>query len=176
MKKCRICKQIKPLSEFYKMSQMRDGYRNECIPCFKAARRKRYYRNPQIAIRRVQEWRKKNPEKYLAYRRRYRELHGPRKQRNDRNSHLRRKYGISIEEFEFLVVAQAGKCAICGRKDDDQLHVDHDHKTGMVRGLLCGSCNRAMGLFYEDPNRFRSAELYLRRPQLMLGCGDKKTP
>jgi hypothetical protein len=176
MKTCRICGSSKELTEFHKATGMRDGYRGECKECSRAIRRDYYLRNRKSSIERVKKWRQDNPERYRAYRRQYRELHGERKRRADRNGHLKRKYGLSIDDFEFLVHAQGGRCAICGKRDGTELHVDHDHKTGRVRGLLCGSCNRAMGLFHEDPNRFRSAELYLRRPQLMLGCGDKKTP
>jgi len=175
-KLCRLCGETKSIADFYRATGTKDGHRGECKDCARKARRHWYLSNREISIKRAQEWRQNNRERYEAYRRFYRKTHGERKKATDRRTYLKRVYGICPEEFDFLVVAQGGRCAICGKKDDHQLHIDHDHGTGRVRGLLCGSCNRAMGLFHEDPNRFRSAELYLRRPQLMLGCGDKKTP
>lgn len=76
--------------------------------------------------------------------------------------HLRRTYGISREQYEQMVADQKGKCAIC-RKFDNKLHVDHCHTTGQIRGLLCGSCNRGLGLFRDDPAIMRRAITYAQR-------------
>jgi hypothetical protein len=72
------------------------------------------------------------------------------------NGYLRRQYGITLEEYEERVRAQEGRCAICGmppiaRGKTDSLVVDHCHKNGNVRSLLCGKCNTAIGLFDDDP-------------------------
>ncbi|MBO1267080.1 endonuclease VII domain-containing protein [Arthrobacter cavernae] len=71
------------------------------------------------------------------------------------------RYGLSPEEFEGLHSSQGGKCAICSLIPPTPLHVDHDHETGKVRGLLCGSCNRAIGLLKDDTDLMRSAIAYL---------------
>jgi len=57
------------------------------------------------------------------------------------------RYGISVQEYEELLDAQAGGCALCGgtHRSGRRLHVDHDHETGRVRGLLCYPCNQAVG-------------------------------
>jgi hypothetical protein len=56
---------------------------------------------------------------------------------------LRRTYGITAEQYEQMLAGQGGVCAICGTPPKSKrLHVDHDHKTGLVRGLLCWICNR----------------------------------
>lgn len=70
-------------------------------------------------------------------------------------------YNISPEGLQQLVDEQRGRCAICRRKQ--KLHVDHDHKTGKVRGLLCRSCNVGLGQFSDDPKRLEAAIKYLRR-------------
>ena len=77
---------------------------------------------------------------------------------------LRSKYGRTEAEYNALADAQGGVCAICGRNDRARaLHVDHDHTTGRVRGLLCNTCNRCLGLLKDDAAVLRSAIAYLER-------------
>lgn len=76
-----------------------------------------------------------------------------------REGYLRKRYGMSEAEFNRRAAAQGGGCAICGRQGE--LHVDHDHGTSAVRGLLCGQCNRALGLLADDPARLAAAIAYL---------------
>lgn len=74
-------------------------------------------------------------------------------------------YGLTLEEYGSLFVAQAGACAICKRHEDlpgaGLLVVDHDHATGKVRGLLCSKCNAAIGLLGDSVRNLASAILYL---------------
>ena len=75
-----------------------------------------------------------------------------------------RKYGLSAAEFEVLAAAQNGACAICAKVyESAKLHVDHDHDSGKVRALLCGSCNRAIGMLKDDPALCRAAADYLTK-------------
>lgn len=77
---------------------------------------------------------------------------------------LKHRYGMSVEQYETLHEQQDGKCAICGKEQEDRrLAVDHDHKTGLNRGLLCIECNRAIGLFHDNPDACAAAAEYLRR-------------
>lgn len=67
-----------------------------------------------------------------------------------RDKSYRKNYGITTEQYEEMLLAQGGRCAICGRTQEEagmrhRLHVDHDHETDRVRGLLCYRCNTAMG-------------------------------
>ncbi len=172
-KRCKKCGDRKPLTEFWRASAMRDGYRNECKCCGRTVRRKHYEANRDTYIRKAQEWKRRNPERYAAQQFLRRQARDRSQIRLERDQYLQRTYGLSLPEFEFLVAVQTGRCAICGKDDGNRLHVDHDHSSGRVRGLLCDSCNRAMGLFHEDPARFEAAGRYLRRPQLPLGSGDK---
>src|SRR5574341_501963 len=79
----------------------------------------------------------------------------------------RRKYGITQEQFNAQLAAQNGQCAVCrttsagGR--DGTWQVDHDHKTGKMRGVLCVACNIGIGLFNDDEARLSAAVTYLRR-------------
>lgn len=75
-----------------------------------------------------------------------------------------KKYGLTPEQYEAMVAAQNNQCAICGggpRPKGFRLGVDHCHKTGKVRGLLCLPCNHAMGIFKDDLTRLRAAVAYL---------------
>ena len=82
---------------------------------------------------------------------------------------LKNKLGLPWPEFRALYRRQRGRCAICREKvrvrNNDArgtVHVDHDHKTGRVRGLLCAKCNQALGLFEDDAARLMTAVRYLR--------------
>jgi hypothetical protein len=70
-----------------------------------------------------------------------------------------RRYGIGADDFDRLVEAQGGVCAICGRPDPE--HVDHDHETGDVRGILCFNCNGGLGQFRDDVDALFAAAAYL---------------
>ena len=64
---------------------------------------------------------------------------------DERNRRYKRLYGITVEEYDIILVFQGGVCALCGAPPKTmRLAVDHDHKTGIVRGLLCGLCNRGL--------------------------------
>lgn len=73
--------------------------------------------------------------------------------------------GLPVSEFNRMLVDQGGVCKVCKRPPNDkQLAVDHCHKTGKVRGLLCTACNFAIGLFQDDPETCEAAAAYLRNP------------
>ena len=74
--------------------------------------------------------------------------------------HYQRMYGVSIEEIRERYSQQEGICPIC-REHFEKLDVDHDHSTGRIRGLLCGNCNRALGILKDDPERLIRAIEYL---------------
>ena len=74
---------------------------------------------------------------------------------------LKRLYGIGLEEYNDMLNAQDGGCFICG-KQEDTLCVDHDHDTGEVRGLLCHSCNRGIGLLGDSSDTLIRAAEYLQ--------------
>jgi len=83
--------------------------------------------------------------------------------RSDRNEYLIRRYGITSTEYEKILTSQGGTCAICGRNPRTRrLAVDHDHRTGKVRGLLCWTCNKKVIGNRNDPAIFDAAAAYLR--------------
>lgn len=105
--------------------------------------------HPEEARAATQRWKASNPGHQAAYR------------AGNPEAELRyqlKAHGLTIEQFKEMVEMQSGKCAICGNppagtKMEKRLHVDHDHQTGKVRSLLCGACNRAIGLLRDEPQR-----------------------
>ncbi len=87
-----------------------------------------------------------------------------------RTYHLKRRYGITAEEADAMSEAQGGLCAVCRRAP--AVHVDHDHRTGRVRQLLCFGCNGGLGQFRDDPAVLRAAAGYVERHQARLAPGD----
>ena len=78
------------------------------------------------------------------------------------------RVGSNPDEYDRLFIEQRGRCAICatddpgsGRGDREHFSVDHDHRTGMVRGLLCARCNLGIGYFHDNPIVLRAAADYL---------------
>jgi hypothetical protein len=76
-----------------------------------------------------------------------------------RQFHLRRRYGVDEAQVAWFVLQQDGVCAIC--RTGKAVHIDHDHRTGRVRGILCFNCNRALGKLGDDPELLRRALNYL---------------
>jgi hypothetical protein len=111
-------------------------------------------------------WREKNREKCCKSTAQWR-IKNPEYEGNHK---LKIRYGITTEKYTELLAIQEHRCAICGNeeiavhnktKKIQKLAVDHCHKTGKVRGLLCQDCNRGIGLFHEDISRLRKAIDYL---------------
>lgn len=80
----------------------------------------------------------------------------------DKNRYLKRYYGIDIEDFEKMVDSQGGRCKICNTIPDKKLCVDHCHKTGTIRGLLCSKCNSGIGMLQDSPELLENALKYLK--------------
>ncbi len=77
---------------------------------------------------------------------------------------LKQKYGITLADYNRILLAQGGICKICGSNDpgrDPMFQVDHDHKTGKVRGLLCSKCNTGLAKFRDSAEHLRRAAAYL---------------
>ena len=142
----------------------RDGTRGDCKACFQWKRAERYASDPElqrIAEERTRKWQQDNPERYRAKQAAYRQTDAYKRQL--RAFHLRTKHGITINEYDRMLEEQGSGCAICGRPpwDDISLHVDHDHESGRIRGLLCFCCNNGLGQFQDDPGLLLNALDYL---------------
>ena len=141
-KHCYMCNLWLPFSSFYRTKSNPDGLTYRCIKC--------------SAI--YNKSRKKDPDRM-------------------RDQRLRREYGITQKQYERMLEDQGGVCKSCGQPEKRKyygpkrerrgaegrpmlLHIDHDHKTGDVRGLLCHACNTALGQMEESPERIKKLLLY----------------
>lgn len=110
-------------------------------------------RNPDKVRRMLDEWRRKNPEKDRAINRRYK---------------LKNEYGLTEAEVRDMAESQGWKCDICGDKLVEKegrayYTIDHCHRTGKNRGLLCHKCNRGIGFLNDDITIVEKAVQYLRK-------------
>lgn len=139
-----------------------------CVSCRAEYDRERYKNQRDKLLRQSNEYRKRNRERENAKARvRYAAL-GPRGLLDLR---LRSVHCMSLKDYESMVKQQGGVCAICKlppkrtNSHTNRLHIDHDHKTGSVRGLLCDLCNVALGRFKDNKSNLRRAIIYLSRQE-----------
>lgn len=83
------------------------------------------------------------------------------------DTQLRNKFGIGLHQYQQMLEEQGGKCLICEKQDWRNLAVDHDHKDGRVRGLLCSTCNTGLGQFQDSAPLLTKAIEYLSREYLL---------
>jgi hypothetical protein len=120
-----------------------------------------YKEHPEYNRVKTQKWRDQHP----GYAQEFKQ-----KNPNYHRKYTLKKYGLTIEDFEELANHQNLLCAICGR--ERKLHVDHDHSSGMVRGLLCQPCNTSLGHFNERVQTLSDSITYLQgKPDDYLAWG-----
>jgi hypothetical protein len=119
----------------------------QCSTC-----RQNYLKYNPAKIAKLREWERAHPEEAKARRRRH---------------NLSRNYGLTPQEFDQMLETQGGVCGICGGPPDDPrgFHVDHDHETDEVRGILCRTCNFALGCIADDIGRLDAMKAYLLKYQ-----------
>jgi len=167
---CIRCKKEKCLSEFYRNSQKKDGFSPYCKKCHNyicnESIKRRLKKDDSLRLQKntlARALYAKNPDKYRlrSRKRTYEEL---------KNTDLKHKYNITFKEYLEIWNKQNGVCAICGQPETrktkgvlSMLCVDHDHKTGKIRGLLCFRCNTVLGKVNEDTNLFILMTDYLKK-------------
>jgi len=178
MKKCKDCGNIKKLSEFYKNNYSADRLSYSCKECDLKKIKKYRDKNPDKIKKTNAESYKKYREKRINEARIYAknnpEVHKRAKaklllkdplysKRND----LKRKYGLTLEEYTTMLNNQDNKCSICGNEfsktGSKSSFVDHNHETNQVRDILCHFCNTALGLMRENPEYIRNMIKYLNK-------------
>ena len=91
----------------------------------------------------------------------FRKLNKTDKKLQEKKDQIKHKYGLSIEDFEKIKIEQSNQCSICRKEFVKTPHIDHCHKTGRVRGLLCLKCNRGIGMLDDDVGNLERAINYL---------------
>ncbi len=139
LKKCSTCSLYKRYHEFYKCKSQATGFTCSCKTCHNV-----YYKKRRSATQK-------------------------RDNLKSRWTTIKRKYGVTKEQYYDLLAKQKGRCAICNRTDaghengPDSLRIDHCHLTGKIRGLLCHSCNIGIGNLKDNSLLLRAAADYLDR-------------
>lgn len=140
-----------------KQKQAENSYCERCGSAYvKSRSSQKFCKEPACAARRDQERRQKWREGKAA------ENDWGTPYAYQQDWALRKKYGITLNEWLAMVDAADGKCEICGEAEDT-LCVDHDHDTGQVRGVLCRKCNRSIGQLGDTAEHLRAALRYLER-------------
>jgi hypothetical protein len=163
---CNTCGKEKPLTtKNFWVNGRRTGFRPKCVACCVEVRSRFYDTHPGEHEKKRQtarRWRIDNAARFSKTRTAWRKAHP----RSKKSTALKARYGITIDEYEERIAQQGGGCAICGSETagngNRNLHVDHCHKTGEVRGVLCHSCNVILGLAKDQPEILQRAALYLR--------------
>lgn len=155
-----------------------------CKPCLRLYHREWYQKNKARRNAQIAAWQSAHPEKRRQYSKITEVRHKAKrreKNRSWRSKHLtysaeyeaknfaRRKdqrlrhtHGITLEHYYFMLQKQFGGCGICAAEPKGAfLYVDHDHKTGVIRGLLCDLCNRGLGFFRDSSTFLEQAKRYL---------------
>ena len=111
------------------------------------------------------KWNEENRESQSAKRRDWYHKNKHLQRETRKWAHILNRYGITKKDYESMWLRQGGKCPVCDKMELDGklLHIDHDHKTGRIRGLLCGPCNRFIGLAKENIHTLHGAVDYLER-------------
>lgn len=176
VKRCRTCGDPKPLEEFHPTGRLRvDGTPVRGISCKDCERTRNRERARQRASEEPEyrEKQRQNARTWYA-----RVVAGRNGYRARLRKRLRDQYQMTLEQFDALLARQGDRCAICqafGGQDGELLVIDHSHRSGIVRGLLCEKCNWGIGLLMDDPLIMASAAAYVREtarvPAILFSAG-----
>ncbi len=159
-KDCTECHQLLPLANFDKNPLGKCGRTAKCRPC----RAQRYYRTDKARAKRAAYMRERRTDPAQRSRE-YLLAESPDRLRTAYAATVFRKYGLTVEDVARMFNDQQGLCASCGDPIDlgKLTRIDHCHKTGKVRSLLCHADNTALGFLLESPERIQKLAAYVQR-------------
>ena len=147
-KRCSKCGETKQVSEFWRNIRIKDGYEGQCKACHKE-----YCHRPDVAERNRKYNRDRSKRLYTK--------------EKGRNRNLKKNHNITLDEFHEKLKAQSGKCEICQKPfrsySGRGIHVDHNHATGKIRGILCYNCNLMIGFAADSKSTLENAVSYIDR-------------
>lgn len=180
LKYCNSCGGIMPVSNFAKHKKHTDGRSSQCRLCVRENNRTYYKNNTPEILAQVKQYQEEHSAEISARKQRHYEsnkeeiLEANRQNYQARRDHYYinsrvKKYNLTREEYMTMVVRQHNRCAACDLPEIvvnpsgqiKALSIDHNHKTGQVRALLCSRCNLLLGLSLEDPETLRTLAGYL---------------
>jgi hypothetical protein len=166
-KLCTVCKIEKPISEFHKCKNKRFGVSHQCKECEKIYKQSYHLKHKKEILLFQKEYRETHKEEIkIKSKQHYRDnkleireyqlkyRNKPDFKQEDKNRKLKKFFGITLEQYNKMLEEQNGVCAVCGNNEvafdkrtnkNRSLSVDHNHKTGKIRGLLCSNCNHILG-------------------------------
>ena len=154
-KQCTECKRILLVKHFSKKSHNKSGLASNCKECQNRYNKKYRLAHKKKIIEKGKRHYVKNKPRLLEYAKN--QYNGVR-----RNCDYMSKYNITLKDYDEMFDKQDGVCAICKLPEiTRRLAVDHNHKTGKVRGLLCTGCNIALGHIKDNPERLENMKMYL---------------
>ena len=161
IKQCTKCLgKPQPLENFYKSKRGLYGHKSQCKVCDKYQHKEWVTANPDKVAKIDRRHAVANPEKCRAKKKRWQKKY-PEKVNAKR---IEKLYGLNSVQYNALFEYQKDLCALCKRHKSANalgLHVDHNHANKRVRGLLCPSCNQALGLLQDSPELCQLASIYL---------------
>lgn len=163
-KKCGRCGKVKDARVFIKRMACLDGKGSWCKKCSREYTKARYVSKQRVVdkCKRCKTLLKGSHRVYCSRTCKSRAY-------NNRDRYLKTRFGITVEDYESILLKQDGKCAICrrppneGRRNSFVLCVDHCHHSNRIRGLLCFRCNVAIGLLSDDPEMLKRTMAYLQK-------------
>lgn len=184
MKICSLCKENKNRWDFYNRKGGIDGLSHHCKICSNERHEKWAIKNRKRLLKNYADYRKKNITRIREYdRRRYRNnlerredalrrsrawKHANPRLKKDKD--LKRRFGITLKDYENIFESQKGVCVICNKPETlirqnskCGLAIDHCHISGKIRGLLCNNCNRILGMLKEDVFILKNMISYLKK-------------
>lgn len=139
-----------------------DAWRRKNKERVLARKRELYHKDAAASAAKAKEYRDKRRSTYSAKQKEWYDAQSSEKKKG----YGLKKYGITLEQYQQMLEAQGGGCAICGaetNKNGKSLFVDHCHDTGAVRGILCYKCNTGLGSFKDNATLLARAVSYLTR-------------
>lgn len=170
LKRCSKCGDFKTIDCFSKNKGRKDGLRDWCRLCVavanKAYRIKRFSRDPEKERAYYKEYAERNKDRIAEWRKEWKKKNRELFSKRHYKYNLYNKYGLTEAELVLVIQNQNGKCAICYLelfKIKGKPHIDHDHITGQIRGVLCSNCNIGIGFLKDSPEILLSAISYLQK-------------
>lgn len=160
LRRCIRCREIKSLGGFPSNRSNMGSRGTACLPCHNEAGRQRYHERKGSDL---EAFRRSQSEANKRFRERQKVERPEDYRRTNRRHSLKRLYGMTESDFDRMLADQDGRCAICMTVNPQRRwHVDHDHDTGEVRGILCNLCNVGLGAFKDNPEALSFAAFYLQ--------------